>query len=606
MFVHLFDLHTILYFPVGVCILTMFKDNRVYNVACLSCSILKLIFPGGSIIMIHRGIAVVAICMFMFTAHIATAGTIQLPMTGQALCYDTTGNAIDCAGTGQDGMSRTGVAWPAPRFTITYCDNTGPCMDQTSDCDANSSTDIVTDNLTGLVWVRNVGSTLRAWQDSITHAENMSLCGHSDWRMPNLNEMQSLYNNGVDRTDMWLQEHGFALVPFGDYQTSTMYAPNPARIWTVNIGFGYTGFATRGSTLYVIPVRGPDVLGPAPAWITGQASCYNDSGVSVDCTGTGQDGDYRAGVSWPSPRFTVGHGAEADCITDELTGLMWAKTPPDSFSDWQGAFASVNITNLCGYDDWRVPNAIEQRSLFTYEGNPYEWLNGQGFSAVPASRFWTSTTFIDIPNYAMTGITNDGLIMFGAKDSSFYTWPVRGGEISYNGTMGTQVTIYGSGFGIKKGKVLIGGVSAKIGKGGWSETRITCTVAKPPLPAESAYPVTVVVNKVPTNLKETFTVKNLVLDDLTTSRGKYQDSITVTGMFFGTKKGKVYLYDPANDKKKNLKVTYWRMIPATGASVLTFQAPKPSKTFPAGSYPLKVASKIGGIATASTAFVLEE
>ena len=31
------------------------------------------------------------------------AGTIQLPKTGQTKCYDTAGNQIPCAGTGQDG-----------------------------------------------------------------------------------------------------------------------------------------------------------------------------------------------------------------------------------------------------------------------------------------------------------------------------------------------------------------------------------------------------------------------------------------------------------------------------------------------------------------------
>lgn len=173
------------------------------------------------------------------------------------------------------------------------------------------------------------------------------------------------------------------------------------------------------------------------------------------------------------------------------------------------------------------------------------------------------------------------------------------------GSAGTELTINGTGFGTRKGKVLVGGMAAKIARGGWSDTRINCTIAKPPLPAEVAYPVAVVANKVSRHLEGTFTVRNPVLDDLLVSSGRFPDVITVTGMFFGTKKGKVHLEGPGG-KKKNLKVTSWEMIPSTGVSTLMFKVPKPSKSFPAGySYALKVAGKIG-TATANTDFVLEE
>ncbi|NTW88649.1 MAG: hypothetical protein HGB26_05900 [Desulfobulbaceae bacterium] len=36
---------------------------------------------------------------------------------------------------------------------------------------------------------------------------------------------------------------------------------------------------------------------------TGQVTCYNSAGTAIDCAGTGQDGDVRAGVPWPIPRF---------------------------------------------------------------------------------------------------------------------------------------------------------------------------------------------------------------------------------------------------------------------------------------------------------------
>ncbi len=54
---------------------------------------------------------------------------------------------------------------------------------------------------------------------------------------------------------------------------------------------------------------------------TGQTKCYDWAGVEIGCAGTGQDGEIRAGVAWPNPRFTV----DGECVTDNLTGLMWPK-----------------------------------------------------------------------------------------------------------------------------------------------------------------------------------------------------------------------------------------------------------------------------------------
>jgi len=180
-------------------------------------------------------------------------------------------------------------------------------------------------------------------------------------------------------------------------------------------------------------------------------------------------------------------------------------------------------------------------------------------------------------------------------------------QLSVNeGTIGTELTINGSGFGIKKGKVLVGGIASMIAKGDWNDSRITCTIKKPPLAVDVAYPVSVMVNRVSRPLEGTFTVRNALLDDLLVSSGSYPDEITVTGMFFGTKKGKVYLFDSVAEKKRNCKVTYWYMNPSTGVSELRFRVPKPSRGFPAGSsYPLKVSNKIG-TATANTSFALEE
>jgi len=49
---------------------------------------------------------------------------------------------------------------------------------------------------------------------------------------------------------------------------------------------------------------------------TGQASSY-PTPTSHD------DGFYKTGVAWPSPRFTAASSGTGTVVTDNLTGLMW-------------------------------------------------------------------------------------------------------------------------------------------------------------------------------------------------------------------------------------------------------------------------------------------
>ena len=155
------------------------------------------------------------------------------------------------------------------------------------------------------------------------------------------------------------------------------------------------------------------------------------------------------------------------------------------------------------------------------------------------------------------------------------------------GTIGTQLTITGSDFGVKTGKILIGGVATKIAKDGWKPDSISCNVTKVPLPADTAYDVKIISKEIDTKtLSKAFTVKLPEIDSLDFYHGVADDPITITGNFFSTKKGKVYLEVPGG-KPKSCKVTSW------GMDSITFAVPKTSKSFPVGTYPLKVTNKVG-------------
>jgi hypothetical protein len=164
------------------------------------------------------------------------------------------------------------------------------------------------------------------------------------------------------------------------------------------------------------------------------------------------------------------------------------------------------------------------------------------------------------------------------------------------GTIGTQITITGLGFGSKKGKVLLGDVAAKKDKAlkvvadGWHDDHITCTETKLPEGSYSTpFDVTIITKSKPAetfSLESAFTVKlpEPVIDPDVNDHAAGGQKITITGNFFGTKKGKVYL--EYFGKNKNCKVTDWNM------NSITFLVPK---KLVEGKYPLNITNKVGTV-----------
>jgi hypothetical protein len=178
----------------------------------------------------------------------------------------------------------------------------------------------------------------------------------------------------------------------------------------------------------LLPLAGAHAA-PADQPETGQTICYDAAGAVIPCTGTGQDGDLKAGVAWPNPRFTVGTGATAACVTDNLTGLMWVQAPSAAAATWANALTSVNNLMLCGLTDWRLPNVNEFESLVNSEvGNQTTFLNAQGFTGVQADLYWSSSSYAGNPASAWIVYMLDGSVFAGSKANSAFVWPVRAGQ----------------------------------------------------------------------------------------------------------------------------------------------------------------------------------
>jgi len=356
------------------------------------------------------------------SAH-AAAPPAPVPRTGQTICYNAMGNAvIHCPGTGQDGDTLTGGAWPDPRFT----DN----GDRT-----------LTDQLTGLVWTRDANPTggFKTWKQALESIKTLNsgkYLGHDDWRLPNVNELESLVNKQSDLA-AWLNSQGFHGVQRDDYWSSSTYAAYTKCAWSVGMYSGIVAGHGKADAGYIWPVRrGPsgDLVLPK----TGQTACHDDSGTAIPCAGSGQDGESQAGAVWPSPRFTE----NADhTTTDRLTGLVWSKegkTPgpaacnPEMRKTGQGALDYVkclNTNRYLGKSDWRLPNRNELASLVNRgESNGAAWLNTQGFSGVQAGGYWSSSTYASTPWNAWGVNMHDGAETSFAKKHDIHVWPVRNGQ----------------------------------------------------------------------------------------------------------------------------------------------------------------------------------
>ncbi len=177
------------------------------------------------------------------------------------------------------------------------------------------------------------------------------------------------------------------------------------------------------------------------------ASAANIAYVAKDAPG--DTATAGAGKQWPTTRFEA--DASGNCITDKLTGLMWAKnanlfgqkkwkntdvTPntypaQEAINAMNGSDSSATGYHLCGYNDWRLPAQTELLSLFNYKAatgsNQATWLNNptQGFTNVQANSYWSSTPGGNGAWYVGMGF---GISSSAGVSNGYYVWPVRGGR----------------------------------------------------------------------------------------------------------------------------------------------------------------------------------
>lgn len=152
-------------------------------------------------------------------------------------------------------------------------------------------------------------------------------------------------------------------------------------------------------------------------------------------------------------------------VTDCRTGLIWLKNascnsasggvlPNNGLLTWQNALKWVaglrgGQPGLCGLSDgsapgdWRLPTKTEwmamvanakkqtfQNPILTDTAGTAKWTtDGNTFSGVQSSFYWSLTPRADFADFAWYISLSNGFIDTVANASTLYVWPVRDGQV---------------------------------------------------------------------------------------------------------------------------------------------------------------------------------
>lgn len=248
----------------------------------------------------------------------------------------------------------------------------------------------VTDTVTGLMWQQTDGGEMTV-ENAVAYCDNLTLGGYTNWRLPTAQEAYSILNQGKSNPALDLAVFGNTGAEY--WWTSERDATNANKVWVVNKGGGIgnhlkteTISAGGNKKIHVRAVR--DVVTPIP--------------VSSHLTDNG-DGT----------------------VTDNLTRLIWQKTPaPDSMT-WENALVYAENLSLAGAGDWRLPNIKELQSLNDEDlANPS--VDAGFFPAIGVAKYWSGTTLFNQTVRAWYLDTRFGITTYDPKTAQNRIICVRG------------------------------------------------------------------------------------------------------------------------------------------------------------------------------------
>jgi len=122
------------------------------------------------------------------------------------------------------------------------------------------ASETVTTNSTGLMWQDSseAKNTKRDWKGALNYCAELSLAGHSDWRLPSIKELQSIVDVGRHKPS--IQKDFKNVSTSGRYWSSSVYVPSNKNAWVVHFEDGSTYDYRKTREYYVRCVRGRQSL----------------------------------------------------------------------------------------------------------------------------------------------------------------------------------------------------------------------------------------------------------------------------------------------------------------------------------------------------------
>lgn len=114
------------------------------------------------------------------------------------------------------------------------------------------------DELTGLIWQQIPFPDSITWEQALYSADTLNLAGHSDWRVPNIKELQSI--NDESRINPSVNQTFFSGVTVEHFWSSTSLPNQPTKAWYLDMHFGITTYSAKTGRLNLLCVRDSDLF----------------------------------------------------------------------------------------------------------------------------------------------------------------------------------------------------------------------------------------------------------------------------------------------------------------------------------------------------------
>ncbi len=116
------------------------------------------------------------------------------------------------------------------------------------------SWEVVEDSVTGLMWQKNGNAAgSKTWNNAKNYCANLSLWWYSDWKLPNVKELESIVD--FSKKNPSIETSKFTNTVSRYYWSSTTYSNGTGYAWGVYFYYGYSSYYSKTNYKYVRCVR---------------------------------------------------------------------------------------------------------------------------------------------------------------------------------------------------------------------------------------------------------------------------------------------------------------------------------------------------------------